>query len=71
MHLFCPKFQAVRNQLDPEWMVALEGVSAARIIHITLFVRRIENIIDPVVDTLETDHGAEMIALTGMIKDHI
>ena len=71
MHLFDPVFQTVRNQLYRNRMVALECIAAATIINIILFVIAIEHIIDTVVDALETDRGAEMIALTGMIKDHI
>src|SRR5690349_1620164 len=71
LHLFYPVLQAFGDQLCHHRMVALERVAAPTIIGIKLLVSGIEGIIDTVVDSFETDRGAQMIAFAGMVKDDI
>src|SRR5579859_2604579 len=69
VHLFHPVFQAFRDQLCRYRMVAFEGVSTACIIRVMASVSGIEIIIDAIINPLEADCRAEMIALASMIKD--
>ena len=71
VHLFDPEFQAIRNQLVNKGMVAFEGVAAATIIEIILFIVWHKQIIGTVIYAPVTDGRTQFIALAGMIKDDI
>ena len=71
VHLFDPEFQAIRNQLINKGMVTFEGVAAATIIEIILFIVWHEQIIGTVIYAPVTDGRTQFIALAGVIKDDI
>jgi len=67
VHLLDPEFQAFRDQLANDRMITLEGVAAASIVEIILFICFAEHIIDTIVQASEIDGRTLLIALAGVV----
>ena len=52
-------------------MVAVERVTAPRIVHVILAVAFDEMIIDFVAKALEVERGPEVVALVGVVENHV
>lgn len=70
MHFLDPVAQAVNDKILHHRMVGVDGVAHAGEI---LIVARVvgQDVIDTVINPLETERGAKLVALDGVVEDHI
>ena len=70
VHLLHPVAQAVDDKIHCVGLVAVEGVSAARIVHVILLVRR-QNVVLVVLYSLEFKSIAALVSFAGVVVDNV
>src|SRR5215468_2319341 len=71
MHLLYPVPQAVGDQLQRPWMQQIQAVTSTGEIKIEPGIFRVQPVIGGIIDTAETERGAQMISFSGVIVNHI
>ena len=71
VHLLDPVAQRIGDQLQHARVGHVDGVAAARVIDIEARIVRPETIVGRVVDAAERQRRAEVVALRGVIVDHV
>ncbi len=71
MHFLHPVAQAIEDKLLRYRVIAIKGVATAGVVVVELFGIGYQIIINAVIDALEREHRPLMIALVGMVEDHI
>ncbi len=63
--------QRIHHELEHAWVLHIERIASARVIHVVTRRPRDEPVVALVVDPFETKRGAEMIAFRRVIIDHV
>ncbi len=71
MHLGHPVAQRVHDQLQRVRVPDVEGVPGAGVVHVVAQVVLDEPVVRRVVDALEAQRRAEVVALGGVVVDHV
>src|SRR5258706_15471629 len=71
VHLQNPVAQTIHDQLQNPRMLHVERVSGTRIVHVKTLIVGQEAIVSAVVDTLERERWAKMIAFCSVVVDDI
>ena len=71
VHLGDPVPQRVHDQLQYVRVPHVEGVAGAGVVHVVLLVIVHQAVVRLVVDALERDGGAEVVALRGVVVHHV
>ena len=71
VHLLDPVAQAVHEQLQHVGVPHVEGIAGPRVVHVEARVLLRRSIIGEIIDSLEGKHGSEMVALGGVVEDHV
>src|SRR5207253_9581142 len=65
-----PVAQAIHNQFPDDGMVAIQSVPTARVVGVEALIV-FEDVVAAIVDSLEAEDRAELIALVGMVEHDI
>ena len=71
VHLGHPVAQRVHDQLQRVRVADVEGVPGARVVHVVLLVVLDQPVVRRVVDPLEAQGRPEVVALGGVVVDHV
>jgi hypothetical protein len=71
VHLLHPVTQAVHHQLQHLGMAHVQRIAGARVIHVIALLVGDEAIVCGVVDALEAERRPHLVALAGVIVDHV
>ena len=71
VHLGDPVAQRVHDQLQRVRVAGVEGVPGAGVVHVVLRLVVDDAVVGGVVDALEAQRGAEVVALGGVVVDHV
>ena len=71
VHLGHPVAQRVHDQLQRVGVPDVEGVPGARVVHVVALVVLDQPVVRRVVDALEAQRRAEVVALGGVVVDHV
>ncbi len=71
VHLGDPVAQRVHDQLQRVGVAGVEGVPGAGVVHVVLLLVVDEPVVGGVVDALEAQRRAEVVALRGVVVDHV
>ena len=71
MHFLNPEFQGIYYELFCDGVIAVEGVAAARIVHVVLPVLGRERVVNAIGKALEVDGRPTMITFGSVIEDDI
>ena len=72
VHLLDPVVQAVEDELLHDRVVAVDRVPAAGVVHVVLrLVVGCEQVVGVVVEPLEDDRRAHVVALGGVVEDDV
>jgi hypothetical protein len=71
VHLGHPVAEGVHDQLQHLRVDGIKGIAGAGVIHVEARVFRDKAVVAVVVDTAEGEGGTEMVALGGVVVDHI
>ena len=71
VHLLHPVPQAVHDQLQHLRMAHVERIAGARVVHVVARIVGDQAVVGGVVDAAETERRAELIALGGVVVDHV
>ena len=71
VHLLDPVLEAFEDHLLDDRMVAVDGVAAARVVDVVHLVGGPQVVVDGIVETLEADDRALMVALAGVVEDDV
>ena len=71
VHLRDPIAQRIHDELQRVRVTDVEGVTGAGVVHVVRLVALDDAVIRLVVDTAESDGGAQVVALGGVVVDHI
>ena len=71
VHLLDPVAQAVRDHLDDARMRKVEGVAGAGVVDVVALLVRDQAVVRAVVDALEGERRPFLVALGGVVVDHV
>ena len=71
MHLGDPVAQRIHNQLQRVWVAHIQGVTGAGVVHVVLAIAFDQAVVGLVVDASEADGWAHVVALGGVVVDHV
>ena len=68
---FDPIAQAVHDKLQHPWMIHIQRIAAASVIHVVALVVVDETVVRRVIDPTEAERRAELVAFRGMVVHHV